>query len=62
MLSCGCDLVGKVKSDSVKNNNTLEPGMLGSTNQGELAVVKQMARVTIHMSGITELIKMDGNG
>ena len=40
MLSCGCGLVGKVKYDSIKNNNTLEPGMSGFMNQGELAVVK----------------------
>ena len=50
-------LAVKVKSDAVKNNIALEPGMLGPCmNQGKLDVVKQeMARLNIKILGISEL-------
>ena len=46
---------------NIKSNIAQEPGMLGPLNQGKLEVAKQeMARVTINILGINEL--MDWNG
>ena len=47
-------LVVKAKSNAVKNSVAQEPGLLGP-NQGKLDVVKQKARVTIDVLGISEL-------
>ena len=48
-------LVIELKSEAVKNNIALEPG-IRSMNQGKLEVVKQeMARVNIDILGINEL-------
>ena len=63
-------LVMQVKSDAVKKNIALEPGMLGPgqnllgpcSNRGKLEMVKQeMARVNIDILGISEL-KWTGMG
>ena len=48
-------LVVKVKSNAV-NNIAQEPRMLGPFNQGKLEIFKwEMARVDIHILGISEL-------
>ena len=45
----------EVKSNAVKSNNALEPG-IRPMNQGKLEVVKQeMARVNIDILGISQL-------
>ena len=54
-------LVMEIKSNAVKSNIALEPG-IRSMNQGKLEVVKQeMARVNIDILGINEL-KWTGMG
>ena len=54
-------MVTEVKSNAVKSNIALEPG-IRSMNQGKLEVVKQeMARVNIDILGISEL-KWTGKG
>ena len=45
----------EVKSDAVKSNIAQEPGMLGTMNQGQLAVKQEMTRVNIDILGVTEL-------
>ena len=45
----------EVKSDAVKSNIAQEPGMLGTMNQGQLAVKQEMTRVNICIPGIIEL-------
>ena len=48
-------MVTEVKSNAVKSNIALEPG-IRSMNQGKLEVVKQeMARVNIDILGFSEL-------
>ena len=51
----------EVKSDAVKSNIAQEPGMLGTMNQGQLAVKQEMTRVNIDILGISE-IKWTGMG
>ena len=53
--------VMEVKSDAVKSNIAQEPGMLGTMNQGQLAVKQEMTRVNIDILGISE-IKWTGMG